>query len=229
LRTLLLVATQREINPFLTQMQVNKPEEFLYTTPFVHFGDVDIFITGIGIPFAMFHLINFIHQKEYNLVINAGVAGSYNTKMYPVGSVVNVVREEFADIGIEDKQMFYTIFENKWLEMDFPPFKNGKLHNEHKLFPMIEKIPAVNSITVNRSSGMLDTIEMFRKKFNPDIENMEGAAVFYVCLNKKIPFLEIRSISNFVEERDTKKWNIESAVQNLNQFLIDLFNTSKHQ
>jgi len=227
LRTLLLVATQREINPFLTRMQVNRPGEFLYTTPFVHFGDVDIYITGIGIPFVMFHLMNLLSQREYHLVINAGVAGSYNKSLYPVGSVVNVVREEFADIGVEEKHMFYTIFETKWLEMNFFPFRNGKLYNEKKYFPMVENLPCVNSITVNRSSGTTETIERYREKFNPDIENMEGAAVFYVCLHKNIPFLELRSISNYVEERDKSHWDIDMAANNLTQFLIDLFNTGK--
>jgi futalosine hydrolase len=44
---------------------------------------------------------------------------------------------------------------------------------------------------------------------------MEGAAVFYVCLLEKIPFLEIRAISNYVDIRDTEKWDIPTATDNL--------------
>jgi len=49
---------------------------------------------------------------------------------------------------------------------------------------------------------------------------MEGAAVFYVCLFEKIPFLEIRAISNYVEVRDTTKWDIPTAIENLTDELF---------
>jgi futalosine hydrolase len=52
---------------------------------------------------------------------------------------------------------------------------------------------------------------------------MEGAAVFYVCLNENIPVLQIRSISNYVEDRDTTKWDIPLAIKQLNKFCTDLF------
>jgi len=53
---------------------------------------------------------------------------------------------------------------------------------------------------------------------------MEGAAFHYACLKEKVPYAEIRSISNYVEKRDRSKWNIPLAIKNLNDFFIVLLN-----
>jgi futalosine hydrolase len=49
-----------------------------------------------------------------------------------------------------------------------------------------------------------------------DIESMEGAALHYVALLENIPFLQIRSLSNFAGERDKSKWEMNKAISCLN-------------
>jgi nucleoside phosphorylase len=44
---------------------------------------------------------------------------------------------------------------------------------------------------------------------------MEGGAFFYCCLKSKVPFIEIRAISNIVATRNREAWNIPLAVGNL--------------
>ena len=51
---------------------------------------------------------------------------------------------------------------------------------------------------------------------------MEGAAFFYACLLGGVRFHQIRSISNFVEERDRSKWDIPLALANLNKTLFEI-------
>jgi futalosine hydrolase len=61
--------------------------------------------------------------------------------------------------------------------------------------------------------------------FSPEIESMEGAALHFVALHQNIPFIQMRSISNWVGERDKSKWKIKEAISNLNNELkkiIDL-------
>ena len=53
---------------------------------------------------------------------------------------------------------------------------------------------------------------------------MEGAALHYVCLHEKIPFLQLRTVSNYVGERNKTKWNIADAFENLNLELVTLIN-----
>jgi futalosine hydrolase len=96
------------------------------------------------------------------------------------------------------------------------PFSNGVLTSENawKISNDLS-IPAVKGVTNNTVSGEENLIKRMRDKFSPEIETMEGAAFFYVCLMENIPFVEIRSISNMVESGDKSKWDIPLAIKNL--------------
>ena len=87
----------------------------------------------------------------------------------------------------------------------------------------ISHLPEVSGITVNTASGSEEQIKKIKVKFSPEVENMEGAAVFYVALQQAIPFAEIRSVSNFVEPRNRNNWNISLAIEKLNSTLIGIF------
>jgi futalosine hydrolase len=53
---------------------------------------------------------------------------------------------------------------------------------------------------------------------------MEGAAFMMVCQKFNITFIQIRSISNYVEERDKEKWDLDLAIKNLNNQLRTIIN-----
>ena len=50
----------------------------------------------------------------------------------------------------------------------------------------------------------------------------KAEALHYVCLREKIPFLQLRSVSNDIGVRDKTKWDIKKAIGNLNDQLIPL-------
>ncbi len=106
-----------------------------------------------------------------------------------------------AEAGLEDPDRF--------------PFRGGKIIAENKYVALAAgKIKPVRAITVNTASGSEATIEKMIKKYDPDIETMEGATFFYICSCGKIPFLAMRSVSNRVEPRNRDKWNIPLALDN---------------
>jgi futalosine hydrolase len=80
-----------------------------------------------------------------------------------------------------------------------------------------------NFITVSQCSGTQKIGEIIKERFNGICENMEGAAVAHMCAKYEVPMIEIRGISNLVEDRDLKKWNIPLAVSNcskaVNEFI----------
>jgi futalosine hydrolase len=80
----------------------------------------------------------------------------------------------------------------------------------------------VKSVTINKVSDSAVQKEQLVKTFSPQVETMEGAALHYVCLQQNVPFLQIRSISNEVGERDKSKWKMKEAVENLNTELQKL-------
>ena len=157
------------------------------------------------------------------MVINPGVAGSYNEN-FKIGDVVCLATEQFGDIGINDNGELLTLFEMGYVDRGNAPFTNGKLccPVSNLKYKTLVKLPIVNGLTVNLVSGNESDIEKRKSKFSADIESMEGAGVFYVCLLQEVHFIEIRAVSNKVEPRNVKNWNMPLAIMNLGKTTIDL-------
>ena len=118
-----------------------------------------------------------------------------------------------------------TMFDMSLIKPNQYPYRKGWLINPHQEHIRKTKIKAVKAVTVNHISTDKQMIALYNKKFNASIESMEGAALHYVCLMEKIPFLQIRSVSNYIGERDKKKWKMQAAIDNLNAVLIYLTST----
>ena len=80
----------------------------------------------------------------------------------------------------------------------------------------------VKGITVNTIHGSQEKIQRLKNKYHAEIETMEGAAFFYVCLMEKLPFLQIRSISYFVEIRKVDNWHHPLAIGNLTATILEI-------
>jgi futalosine hydrolase len=220
---LIIAATQLEIKPFITKINSEKSDNEFPER--IHFKNhsINFLITGVGMVFTTYKLTKALNIKGYDLVINAGIAGSFNRNI-KIGDVVFVEQEEFGDLGIENSNRFETVFEKGFTKKNEFPFKDGLLNCN---FPESTKsidLTHVKALTSNTAHGNQNTINKLIEKFNPDIETMEGAAFFYVCLIEKVNFIEIRAISNYVETRDTSKWDIPQALENLSNHLIKIIN-----
>jgi futalosine hydrolase len=60
-------------------------------------------------------------------------------------------------------------------------------------------------------TGTTARAKELEERYHGLCENMEGAAVAQVAVLHGVPWLEVRSISNIVEDRDLKKWDIPKA------------------
>ncbi|MGN6342380.1 MAG: futalosine hydrolase [Ginsengibacter sp.] len=203
MKVLIVAATEFEIKPLIEAQKT-----------------VEILKTGIGSSATIYHLTKKLLTSHYDLVIQAGIAGMFAGK-FTLGAVVAVKEDAFADVGIEEKDELRTLFEYGFLDKNEFPFSDGKLVNPSVILEKIP-LPAATAITVNMVSDNFVHNENFRQKYHADIESMEGAAFHYVCLQQKIRFLQVRSISNVVGERDKSRWAVDSAIRNLNNELIKI-------
>src|SRR6056297_918027 len=89
-------------------------------------NEIDILVTGIGTTATTYKLTSFLLNNSYDFVMNLGIAGSLNRKL-KIGEVVNVVSEEFADLGVENEEKFLTLFESDFIDLNEFPFENGVL------------------------------------------------------------------------------------------------------
>ena len=178
----------------------------------IHDG-IDVLITGIGIASTVYHLQKRLQQIDYDLIIQSGIAGSFNNKIQP-GQTVLIKQDCFGDLGLEEKDDFKSIFEAGLGNKDEFPFENGWLINPHTIFQSTS-FSFVNAVTVNKVSDDPLKKQQMIQKYSPQAESMEGAALHYVCLQENLPFLQVRSISNYVGERDRNKWKMKEAIDNL--------------
>ncbi|MDH3649183.1 MAG: futalosine hydrolase [Saprospiraceae bacterium] len=216
---LITAATKMEINPILDHFQAVEERLDLLSArterASLHFLCTGIGAAAMGIRTA-FHLAS----NNIELAINAGIAGSYRANRN-LGDVVNVVSETFGDIGIEERDAsFKDVFDINLSDRNAHPFIDGQLINPES--HDVTLLPKVHSVTTGMAHGSKESISRIREKYNPDIENMEGAGFFYSCLLANIPFLEIRSISNQVEPRERANWDTDTAILNLSNFLIEM-------
>lgn len=203
---LLVAATKFEIQPILNTLEKQ-------------FGDfnnhtINTLITGVGVVNSTYFLTNHLINKKVDLVIQAGIAGTFNYDLQ-LGDTVLVQQDAFGDAGMEEKGMFKTIFDAGFADKDEHPFKGGWLVNNNSYYEKID-LKKVKGITVNKVSDSLSQKQQLQQYFAPDIETMEGAALHFVCLLQQISFLQIRTVSNVVGERDKSKWKIKEAITNLN-------------
>lgn len=196
MKILLVTATQEELG------SIDSVKKLQSTFP-----DLEFLITGIGMVKATYSLTSAIHHKKPDFILHTGICGSFN-KTFPIGTVLNILSEEFADIGYDDNGRFIPMTEKD------EAFINGKLKNNIDWGKRL-KLNSVKGITVNTVNGEKSAIDKVIQQFHPDIESMEGAAIAYICLKQNIPFAEIRAVSNFVEPRDVNNWNIPLAMKNL--------------
>jgi len=187
-------------------------------------NQISLLITGVGSMAVSWAMTKWLSSNaKPDLAVNAGIAGSYRDEI-KIGDVVVPVSDCFADAGIETGAGFLTLAEAGLEDPDRFPFRGGRIIAENKYVALASgKIKPVSAITVNTASGSEATIEKMVKKYDPDIETMEGATFFYICSCGKIPFLAMRSVSNRVEPRNRAGWNIPLALDNLSGKLKEFF------
>jgi futalosine hydrolase len=206
MKLLLVAATKAELNNVFELYKL-QGENFITHTKF------DILITGVGMTATAFALGKYLNSN-YNLVVNLGIAGSFDQDI-PLGSLVNIETDTFAELGAEDQDNFITINQLGFGE------------NTYAASYLYHKLPKVKGITVNKVHGNVLSIAKTLNKFNPQTESMEGAAVFYACKMNNVPCLQVRAISNYVEPRNKENWQINLAINNLNNWIIN-FIENKH-
>lgn len=219
MKILIVAATWMEVKLLVDEMELLEEKSHFLKEFRADNINVDILITGIGTTFTAFHLTNTLKEKNYQLVVNIGIAGSL-VKGLEIGEVVHVISEEFADLGIEKENDFLTLFETGFIDSNEFPFEQGILKAND--FNELLNYKKVRGITANKSHGRNSSIAEIHQKFSAQVESMEGAAVFYICSWMGIPCCQIRAISNYVDAKNSAQWDIPLALENLKVAFFDL-------
>ena len=222
MKLLLVAATHFEVRPFLHHLSPDGPEGEHFTKYRLKDASIDLLVPGVGMLVTAYHMGRHLASGSYDLAINAGIAGSFRPGI-PVGSVVEVTEDCVTELGAEEEDKMVSVFELGLADPDAHPYRGGRLINNLTVnVPSLEKLSKVIGSTVSTIHGSKEGIRRVRMNSRADIESMEGAAFLYSCLFAGIRNTQIRSISNFVEERDKAKWDVKTALKNLNRVLDEV-------
>ena len=206
MQLLLCASTEFEIRPAIEFVRKEKVP------------NVDILITGVGMMATTYSLTRSILMKRPDFVLQAGIAGCLDENL-ALTKVVLVENESIGDLGVLDNGIFKTLFDLSLLDKSSFPWDNGKLSNNVQALKSTG-LTIVDGVTVNEISTNQNRIAYYKNQLNASVETMEGAAFHYVALQENLRFLQMRSLSNFVGERDKTKWVIDVAIANLNVELL---------
>jgi futalosine hydrolase len=200
-------ATDKEV--ILIKQAINPA----YTTDSSKFT-VSFHKSEIGILASCFSISKLIYERRPDLIIQAGIAGSFNADV-SLGQVVAVKEEIPGDIGVEEDGIFKDLFDLNLHDKNSFPFSNKRLINTNLEEINYLKLDEVTGITINEITTRPERILQYKAKYNPAVESMEGASFHYCCLQINTSFIQIRAISNYIGERDKSKWDMKTALQNL--------------
>lgn len=229
---LLVSATKKEIEACLDQMTLEQqiiPSRLTRYSYLNH--SIDALITGVGMMPTAFWLGKILSDGNYDFAINMGVAGSFSNSL-ALGEVVNITEDYLMEAGAEDETNFISLEGLQLLEAkDFPNTAKGIKSTYDFENPALTSIKKVNGITVNKVHGNTASIHkdmaLYHSVHGKPIvtESMEGASFMYACINEKVPCVQLRAISNYVEKRNTANWKMDLAIKNINNKVMELMNS----
>lgn len=124
MKILIVAATNFEILPLLEHLDKNASSKTLMETVYKQ-HTIQTLITGVGGMNTAFALARYSKIKDLDLAINVGIAGSYK-RQFELGDVVEVVKDRFGDLGVEEADGSFTdIFDLQLAEKDSFPYQDG--------------------------------------------------------------------------------------------------------
>lgn len=186
-------------------------------------------LTGIGKVNAAIVTTHLINRIKPALVVNTGCGGAYSGSGLSVGDLAVATTEIYGDEGVLTLNGWHTL---EIIGIPSVERKGNRYSNEFplsmeqsaKVFRLATSLglPVKRGkfVTVSTCSGTTMRGDELEKRFGGICENMEGAAIAHTSLLYDTPFLEVRGISNMVEDRDISKWDIPRSVEMTQRFLF---------
>lgn len=200
----------------------------------IHAKSIVYITSGIGKTNASHGATILIERFSPSIIVNFGVGGAYPSSGLRIGDIAIAEKEIYGDEGICLKDGFHT---SELIGIPLLVKARKKYFNEFQLDKKLLRMAVsitrntqhasritVKSgpfLTLSTCTGTFKRAKELEKIFYAICENMEGAAVAHVCTLYGIPAVEIRGISNTVEDRNIKKWGLKLAAENCQKVVME--------
>jgi futalosine hydrolase len=162
-------------------------------------------------------------------VINFGIGGAYPGSGLDVNHIAVATTEVYADEGVWLTDGYHG------LDVIGIPLARAGQRRYFNEFPMDGRLARsalrASVLVAPSRSGAFATVSLCTgtkrraldmvKRFNVVCENMEGASIAHVCRLYNTPCVEIRGISNRVDDRNRADWDIGTSSANCQRAVIE--------
>lgn len=200
----------------------------------IHGQEVCLAHGGIGKAAAAAATISLLLACRADALLLFGCGGAYPNSGLHIGDLALAESEIFADEGVATQQGFADLaamglpmrkgdgtFFNSWpTDARLQEFAQAALLDRHGANR--GKLGKGAFVTVSTCTGTTARALEIEARTGGICENMEGAAVALACRQLAVPLLEIRGISNRVEDRDTGRWDLAEAMTAAQQAVMIL-------
>jgi futalosine hydrolase len=193
---------------------------------------VRLCIGGMGKVNASHAATLMVLQEPPEALIIFGIGGAYPGSGAAVGDVAVAEREIAGDEGVLTcdgfrdtgyigipllKTAAFTIF-NTYAASETLLARAGQALSD---LPG-ERVRTGSFVTLSTCTGTSERARELEQRYAGLCENMEGAAAAHVAMGHGIPWIEVRGISNIVEDRNTAAWDIPRAAAGAQQAVLKI-------
>jgi futalosine hydrolase len=211
-----------EAEALLEDLRFPKSPGFALTAGTLFGKKVVHIASGMGIANAARAATVLMERFAPRLIVLFGIGGAYPSAGLGRGDIAVAEREVYADSGVlmgdglhgmEETGIALVTKGRRKFFNEFP--LEGKLARRAlRAASLVAEARTGVFLTVAQATGTLGRARQLERRYGALCENMEGAAVAQVCALYGLPLVEMRGISNVVEDRDTGKWDRPLAALN---------------
>ncbi len=190
--------------------------------------------SGIGKASAAATAVSLLTSCQPEALVLFGCGGAYLEAELALGDLALANGEIFGDEGVATPSGFQDLAETKLAMRSTPKklYNNWPIDNELHDWaqPLLQthakdnkiKLRSGPFVTVSTCTGSTVVATAIVQRTKGICENMEGAAVALACQQLTTPLLEVRGISNLVEDRDTSRWDLPAGMAAAQRAILEL-------
>lgn len=173
-------------------------------------------VAGVGSPAAAASAMAALMTGDYDVVVNAGIAGGFSEQA-PVGSIVVADEIVAADLGAETE-------EGGFSDLEQLGFGSIRIEPQKELVDLVANalqnvgrpVKKGSILTVSTATGSKERADQLAAREPGAVaEAMEGYGVAIAAKQLGVPMLEVRTISNVVGPRRRDEWRVDEALEGL--------------
>jgi futalosine hydrolase len=183
---------------------------------------VILLLAGMGKTNAAHGLTALLEKHAVRGVLGFGVGGAYAGSGLRIGDVALASRAVYGDDGVETPGGWISTegigipllergTERTFNELTLDPVRVARAADALAAGGVHVRVGAF--VTVSACSGTAARGAELAERFGGVCEGMEGAALAHVAAIYEVPFLELRAVSNLVEDRDLTRWRLTDAAE----------------